>query len=232
MYVVLYAAIILIFAICLVPMSSGFFSGLGLVLAVVAVILILKRNMDIKTSMKSYNDDSLIIQNVREGGVFKLANVDGYDSDLELKVIGRNLYIEGDYSWYELECIRPDGEKVWVDVDDDDTLKVSVVLEKLRLAQIKLSNSLEEIDEEESGNAVYRGITHYYADSGEAVFYKHCDDKKTEKLYYWDFKCSTGNYLVSVEKWKSENGRDDMQIYYSQIIRPAAITVYSTHKEG
>ncbi len=233
MYVILYSLIALVIILCIVPMSSGFFAGLGLILAVIAVIAILKRNHDIKSSMKNYNEDSLIIQNVREGGVIKIANVDGYDTDLDLKVIGRNLYMEGDYSWYELECLRPDGEKVWVDVEDDDELMVSVVLDKLRYAQIKLSNTLENIDEEESGTVKYNNVVFSYQDSGEANFYRHCDDKKVEKFSYWDFKTMEGKYLISIEKWKNEVGREDMTIYYSQNIRPlSSITVYSTHQEG
>lgn len=229
MYVWIYGVLILVIIATIVPMSSGFFAGIGIVIAAIFVILILKRNFDLKNSMKSYDEDMLIIQNVREGGVIKIANVDGYDYDLELKVIGRNLYTEGDYSWYELECLRSDGEKVWIDVDDDDELLVSVVLEKLRLGQIKLSNSLEYIDEEERGSARYGNVTCVYSDSGDANFYRHCDDKKVEKLYYWDFRAD--KYMISIEKWKNENGRDDMEVYFSQIIKPAAITVYSTHKE-
>ena len=50
---------------------------------------------------------------------------------------------------------------------------------------------------------------------------------------YWDFKTMEGKYLISIEKWKNEVGREDMTIYYSQNIRPlSSITVYSTHQEG
>jgi len=150
-------------------------------------------------------------------------------NDLELKVIGRNLYMEGDYSWYELECVRNDGEKVWIDVDDDDDLVVSVVLKKLTMGDLSLSSSLENIDENESGSVGYCGKVYHYIDSGDAKFYKRCDDSKVEKLYYWDFKC--GNFLVSVEEWKNEEGKSDYACYYSQVLKPSAITVYSTHGE-
>lgn len=231
MYVAIYGIIIFVIIACIVPMSTGFLAALGLIFAVVLIIALAKRNFDLKQSMNKYSEDMRIIQNVKEGGVVKIANLDGYDTDLELKVIGRNLYMEGDYSWYELECVRSDGEKVWIDVDDDDDLMISVVLQKLTKSDLKFSSTLENIDEEESGSANYKGTSFHYIDSGDAKFYKHCDDTKVEKLYYWDFKSASGRYLISVEEWKSADGSHDFAYYYSQIVKPMSITVYSTGNE-
>lgn len=230
MYVIIYGVIILIILACTVPASTGAFSAIGLVLAIVAVIAIAKRNFDIKKNTSEYGEDLLIIQNVKEGGVIKLANVDGYDQDLDLKVIGRNLYMEGDYSWYELECVRNDGEKVWVDVDDDDDLVVSVVLEKVPSTQVHPSTSYEQIDENETGNVTFKGERYHYIDSGVATFYKHCDDKHKEKVRYFDF-VKDQKYMISVEQWISDESKHDTLAYYSQIIKPAAIIVYSTGNE-
>ncbi len=230
MYVIIYGVLILTIFACAVPASTGAFSAIGLVLAVVAVIAIAKRNFDIKKNTSKYGEDLLIIQNVKEGGVIKLANVDGYDQDLDLKVIGRNLYMEGDYSWYELECVRNDGEKVWVDVDDDDDLVVSVVLEKVPSAQIEPSDSYEMIDENEEGSVIFRNRIYYYKDSGVATFYKHCDDQHKEKVQYFDF-VKYPKYMISVENWINDGNKPDTLAYYSQIIKPSAITVYSTGNE-
>lgn len=229
MYVVIYGVITLIILAVLVPASTSAFAAVTFVLAVVAVIAIAKRNFDLKKSMSKYPEDLLIIQNVKEGGVIKLANVRGYDQDLDLKVIGRNLYMEGDYSWYELECVRNDGEKVWVDVEDDDDLLVSVVLEKVPNAEVKPTKSYEQIDEDESGSVYFRGMSFTYKDSGIATFYKHCDDSHKERVQYFDF--SNGKYMVSVERWLSDENKPDVLAYYSQIIKPASITVYSTGNE-
>ena len=229
MYVAIYGIIIFVIIACIVPMSTGFLAALGLIFAGVLIIALAKRNFDLKQSMNKYPEDMRIIQNVKEGGVIKLSNVDGYEGDLDLKVIGRNLFMEGDYGWYELECVRNDGEKVWVDVDDDDDLVVSVVLKKFTMNDIQLSTSLKEIDENESGTARYQGVVYHYVDSGDAKFYKRCDDSKVEKLYYWDFK--NGNFMVSVEEWKNSEGKSDYACYYSQVMKPSFITVYSTHGE-
>ncbi|MGN0018143.1 MAG: DUF4178 domain-containing protein [Candidatus Gastranaerophilaceae bacterium] len=233
MYILIYGIIIIVIIAITIPMSSGLLASLGLICAVILMIAVLKRNANIAEKCDDkYSKDMLIIQNVKEGGVIKIANVEGYNEDLELKVVGRNLYTEGDYSWYELECVRPDGEKVWIDVDDDDDLIVSIVIKKLHLADLKFSNSLETIDENESGNVIFKDFPEKrfaYIDSGDATFYKRCDDLKAEKLYYWDFK--NNNHLISVEKWGDTNYKPEYEYFYSQIIKPHSITVYSTSNE-
>lgn len=232
MYILIYGIIFLVLIFALVPFSSSFLAIFGLILAVIMVIAIVKRNATMINKIKDkYPADALIIQNVDVGGVMKIANIDGYDEDLELKVIGKNLYVEGDYSWFELECLKSDGEKIWIDVDDDDELIVSVVLKKLRQNETKLSASLKTIEENEKGSILYKEIekSFSYIDSGNAVFYKHCDDKKPEKLLYWDFR--NGNYILSIENWLCD-GNSKYEYFYSQLIKPHAIVVYSTGKEG
>lgn len=221
--------IILIVLLCCVPISSGFISSLALIVAVVALLMMLKRNFEIsKHNLNKQPEDMLIIQNVQKGGIIRVANVDGFDTDIDLKVINRNLYIEGDYSWYELECVNGDGEKFWIDVDDDDELVVSIVLKKPRINELKFSKSLHDIDDDESGSVTYKGDRYNYVDSADVEFYKYCDDSRKEKLYYWDFK--QGNHMITVEKWSGEKAGTDY--YYSQILKPSSITVYSTKGES
>lgn len=225
--------ILFVLAIVLAHIFSGaLIAALLLLTAIVVGIIIWKRNYEMKkTVLKDYDSEKLMIQNVQRGGVIRLLNVDGQDGDLDLKVVGRNLYMEGDYSWFELECVNAEGEKFWVDVEDDDELVVSIVLKKLQKADIKFSpNSLDMIDENESGSASYEGQKFLYIDSGEAVFYKRSDDKVKEKLYYWDFK--SGKYLISAERWDNAEGKSGMEYFYSQILKPASIIVYSIRGES
>lgn len=225
--------ILFVLAIVLAPIFSGaLIAALLLLTAIVVGIIIWKRNYEMKkTVLKDYDSEKLMIQNVQRGGVIRLLNVDGQNGDLDLKVVGRNLYMEGDYSWFELECVNAEGEKFWVDVEDDDELVVSIVLKKLQKADIKFSpNSLDMIDENESGSASYEGQKFLYIDSGEAVFYKRSDDKVKEKLYYWDFK--SGKYLISAERWDNAEGKSGMEYFYSQILKPASIIVYSIRGES
>lgn len=230
----MYLATALIIGIVLIAflagMSNGIAAATGLVLAVLVTIVILKRNAEVTSKTKNNRSDLKIITNVGVGGVFKLANIDGYDEDLELKVMRKHMYQEGDYFWYELECIKGDGEKAWVEVEDDDNLVTSIVLNKFKVSQVPGLNpsKLEHDDEEESGHIAYKGINYNYEDSGNATFYRDCDDKKAEKLYYWDYK--NGNYLVSVERWGSGD-ETNYEGYFSQIVKPVNITIFSLGNE-
>ena len=136
MNIVVAIIILFIFIVVLAPIFSGvLIPALLLLTAVVVGIIIWKRNFEMKKSvLKDYDSEKLMIQNVQRGGVIRLLNVDGQNGDLDLKVVGRNLYMEGDYSWFELECVNAEGEKFWVDVEDDDELVVSIVLKKLQKA--------------------------------------------------------------------------------------------------
>ena len=231
----MYLATALIIGIVLIAflagMSNGIAAATGLVLAVLVTIVILKRNAEVTSKTKNNRSDLKIITNVGVGGVFKLANIDGYDEDLELKVMRKHLYQEGDYFWYELECIKGDGEKAWVEVEDDDNIVTSIVLNKLKISQVPgLSpEKLAHDDDEESGRITYSGKCFNYTDSGYAIFFRDCDDTKSEKLYYWDYK--SGNYLFSVERWGSGD-ETSYEAYYCQIVKPLAITIYSLGDEG
>ena len=233
MYVILWGAILILVLVFTIPFASGgVIMSLALIMAIIALIVVAKRNLDIKKhNLNKYDENELIIQNVQKGGVIRLAHLDGQTGNLDLKVVSRNLYMEGDYSWYELECINADGEKFWIDVDDDDELTVSVVIDKPKASDLKFSSSLDNIDENESGNVEYKGKQYYYADSGDAIFYKYCDDKRKERLYYYDFKCGN-SYILSAEKWKNSDGTSSMEYFVSQIIKPSTITVYSTKGEN
>lgn len=195
------------------------------------LIFAIGRNISIsnaksKTAQKS---KSLDITNMDVGGVFKLANIKGYDEDLTLKVIHKHLYQQGNYIWFELECQKGDGEKAWVTVDDDDDTIVSIVIEKLGgLSDIGMTaEKLKEIDDEERGTVRYKNNSYKYIDSDKATFYKYSDDGHAEELYYWDFQNMQLKEEISVEKW----GDNEYLVYYSQIVPLRSITVYSISSE-
>ena len=224
MYVAIWTVVIMVSLMFLIPLigTNIIFLGLGILLAVIFI----KRNIDLKKNIYKMPEDALHITNVDKGGIFKLTGVGPNSEELNLKVLAKHLYREGDFYWWELECDKGDGEKVWVEVEDDDDTIVSVVLEKLTLKDINVNKSrLEQIDDDESGNINYKGRSFRYTESDEALFYRFCDDKKAEKLYYWDFK--NGNNTISVEKWSDK----EFQVFYCQIMKPAQVTVYSNKSE-
>ena len=101
MYITTAVILAVIGIILLANISNGVAAATGLVVAVLVAIIILKRNNEISQKTKNNRSGLKIITNVDVGGVFRLANIDGYDEDLELKVIRKHLYREGDYFWYE-----------------------------------------------------------------------------------------------------------------------------------
>ncbi len=226
------AIILAVIAIVLIAnMSNGVAAATGLVVAVLVAIIILKRNSELVQKTKNKRSDLKIITNVGVGGVFRLANIDGYDEDLELKVMRKHMYQEGDYFWYELECIKGDGEKAWVEVEDDDNIVTSIVLKKLKISEVSgvTPDKLAIDDDQESGKIFYSGKQFNYKDSGNATFYRDCEDTKAEKLYYWDYKYY--NHLFSVERWGSGD-ETNYEAYYSQIVKPLSITIFSLGDEG
>ncbi len=234
MYITTALIIAVIVILLLANISNGVAAATGLVIAVLIAIVILKRNNEIAQKTKNNRSDLKIITNVGVGGVFRLANIDGYDEDLELKVMRKHLYQEGDFFWYELECIKGDGEKAWVEVEDDDNIVTSIVLKKVKISEVPGLNpqKLEHDDDNESGNLTYHGNTYSYCDSGKATFYRDCDDSKPEKLYYWDYRgCGTNNkYMFSVERWGSGD-ETSYEGYYSQLVKPLSITIFSLGNE-
>lgn len=215
-------AIVIIFAIIfimtLVPMIG--MNIIFLILGAVIAVAILMRNQAIKENINKVPQEALHIVNVEKGGVIELRGVGDTGENMTLSVLAKHLYQEGDFSWFELECDKGSDDKVWVEVEDDDETIVSVVLKKMKLSDINTSKKkLDEIDYNEAGSISYNRKHFHYVDSGDAVFYRFCDDTKAEKLYYWDFV--NGNEILSVEKW----GERDYEVFLSQKMRPSQVTV-------
>ena len=220
MYNVIYGVIALVIIAVLVFVFNANF--IFLILAILLAVLLWKRNTDLKKNIYKMPEDALHIVNVDKGGVFQLSGVGKNSDELTLKVITKHLYQQGDYYWWELECDKGEGEKVWVEVEDDDDTIVSVVLEKPKFYDISATKEdLVKIDDEEEGSIVYNKVRYTYEDSDEAIFYRYCDNEKPEKFYYWDFE--NGQYTISIEKW----GEKDYEVFYCQRMNPGQVKVLS-----
>ena len=225
MYNVLYGIILVVLIIIFLPTIGA--NVIFLALAAILLFLLWKRNTDLKKNIYKVPENALHITDVDKGGIFQLRGVGEELEDMTLKVMTKHLYQQGDYYWWELECDKGGGEKVWVEVEDDDDTIVSVVLEKMKLSDIHVTpEKLVKIDDEEKGTISYNKKSYIYDDSDEAIFYRYCDDSKPEKFYYWDFVQNEAprNHTVSVEKW----GEKDYEVFYCQKMAPSQITVLAT----
>lgn len=171
-------------------------------------------------------DDSeeLLLKNVRAGGVVQLSRIGADMEDFDAKVIGRHAYRQGGFVWYELECDRGSSKKVWVEIEEDDEVDITIALRKLEMRDMPFTMAdLKRIDDQEQGSFEFEGHRYHYEDSDSAVFFRYSKEENAEGLYYWDFKASGANKYISVERW--DDGSVDVS--YAEGIDPSQIKVYS-----
>ena len=184
------------------------------------------RSKNPNTPSQAYSKDELRIENVAAGGMIHVSGIGENMDEFDVTVLAKHLYREGGSSWYELEGEAGHG-KVWIDLEEDDELELSITLKKMKLRDAGLSKkSLQQIDDDEEGKLSYEGETYYYEDSDEATFYKNGDEANGERFYYWDFENDDGDKFVGVERW--DDGSYDVS--YSESIKSHQVTVYSLKK--
>lgn len=163
------------------------------------------------------------IEQVGPGGVFNLRAVGPNMEDLDVTVLARHVYDENGFKWVELECDSGTAT-VWVTVERDDGLDVSITLRKLHLDDIGLTKAkLKRFDDEERGSFTFEGKEYVYEDSDEAVFHRNGDRSTRESFYYWEFAARDGSDSITVEQWRDGS----FEVHLSQPVRPSQITVYS-----
>lgn len=176
-----------------------------------------------QTNKKPYSKTDLRIENIAKGGVLKLTSVGPNMEDFDIQIVSKHTYRQGESTWYELEGNRGDG-KVWIDMEEDDELELTIVHKKLKIRDLPITmNDLEKFDDEEEGSFEYDGDTFHYEDSDEAIFYRHSDDKNAEKFYYWDFETDDGSKFISFEKWSNNS----IDVSFSFPIKPRQVEVFS-----
>jgi len=172
---------------------------------------------------KPYSKDELRIENAGPGAVLHLTGIGKDMDDFDIKVISKHTYRQGESSWYELECDKG-AEKLWIVMEEDDELELSVSLRELKLRELNITKAdLIRFDDDEEGSFTFEGDKYWLEDSDQAIFYRHSNDKEAEKFYYWSFEVENGNKYIDVEKW-SDGSYD---ITYSEPVKLAQVTVYS-----
>ncbi len=165
----------------------------------------------------------LRIQDVRAGGVLSMAGVGPDMDDFDVQVISRHIYRQGSSRWFELECDRG-GNKVWLDIEDDDDLELAIAVKKLKLPDIDVtSKDLERMDDDERGQINYNGKVFRMDDSDRAEFCRDGDESNPEDMYYWDFETKAGDEFIGVERWSDGS----FSVTLSHKVKPFQITVFS-----
>jgi hypothetical protein len=165
----------------------------------------------------------LRIENMQIGGVFSIRNFGPDMVDLDVSVVGRHIYNEDGFEWIELEG-ETSGQKIWLNVEIDDELELSVTLRKLSLEDVGVSEEqLHIMRKAKKGKFKFEDATYKFDDAGKAVFYRNGNRQSGEKHRYWDFQSKDGECSISFELWA--DGSCDVHI--SQNLNLSQITVFS-----
>jgi len=175
-----------------------------------------------QSGTKSERAPAMTIENVRPGGGIHLARVGADMEDMDVEIVGRHLYDEDGYQWFELEGEAPSG-KVWVDVEEDDELEVSISLRKLSLKDVGLTREdLDAMVDRDDGTISFEGRDYSYEEAGEATFHRNENRDRKERFRYWDFESDDGKWSISIEAWGKEH-----QVHLSQALSPSQVEVFS-----
>ncbi len=167
------------------------------------------------------------IENVGPGGVIKLTAVGPEMQDLDVRILSRHLYREDDYEWFELEGETAEGT-LWIDVEEDDGVEVSVSLRSIDLEETGLRpEDLISIAKSKRGVFEFEGQSYRLLETGKAVFFRDGDRSKGEKVRYWDFATKDKSSQLGFEQW----GEAEYQVHLGQPIKPHQITVYAERDE-
>ena len=167
------------------------------------------------------------VENLQKGGVFQVSGFGERLDDVDLVVLDRHEYREKGYEWFELEC-ESGSEKLWLNVERDDELEITVSTRRIRLNELGVSKEqLDQFDDEEEGSFTFEGAAFHYEDSGKATFYRSGNMEKGEKFYYWEFESEEDPRFIGVERWQDGS----FEVHISESIRESRISVYSNSGE-
>ncbi len=172
-------------------------------------------------------EDRQLLQ-VGPGGLVQLTNAGPEMKDMDVSVLARHVYREGGDEWYELEGESGEG-KVWLDIEEDDDLEVSLVIQRMKLQDIGISpDDLDKMAELEEGEVQYDGRKFEFEESGEADFLRNGDTSKPEKVRYWDLESEDEKFLLGVERW----GDNDYRAYLSVPLELRQISILKAKEEN
>lgn len=170
--------------------------------------------------------DRLSIENVGAGGMIHLMNVGKNMEEYDVSILSRDVYREGENAeWYELEGDNG-RQKVWISLEQDDELEVTLATRKLKLRDIPVNRGdLDQMDEDGEGQFEFEGKTYYFENSNEASYFRNglTTPDNEEFFYYWEFERADGEEFITIEEW--ENGRFEVTV--SCPIKESQIKVYS-----
>ena len=168
----------------------------------------------------------LSLENVGTGGVIHLRNVGPDMEEYDVTILSKGIYREGESSeWYELEGDNG-RQKVWISIEEDDGLDVTLTLRRLKLREIPINREdLDRMDEAAEGEFEFEGETFYFEYSNEASYFADGNTSRDneEFFYYWEFENDNEDKFITVEEWA--NGK--FEVTLSIPLKASQVQVYS-----
>ncbi|WPP48223.1 DUF4178 domain-containing protein [Catalinimonas niigatensis] len=168
----------------------------------------------------------LTLENVGPGGVIHLMNVGPNMEEYDVTILSKSIYREGESDeWYELEGDNGK-QKVWISIEEDDGLDVTLALRTLKLREIPINRSdLDRMDEAAEGEFEFEDQTFYFEYSNEASFFSDGNTSAENEsfFYYWEFENEKEDQFITIEEW--ENGK--FEITLSVPLKSSQVKVYS-----
>ena len=199
-----------------------------IVLAIAALIYMFWKSKQTKKAGlpdPATGNQELHLENVREGGVIKLINVGKNMDEYDVKITARHVYRSDAGEWHELEG-DSGTDKVWISLEEDDGLDVSLTLRKLKFRDLDIMrNDLDDMDEKGKGKFVFEGKTYHYESSQEASFFKNGNvaDTNEEFFYYWEFESDDEQSHITIEEWRDKS----IEVTLSYPMKESQVQVYS-----
>lgn len=191
---------------------------------VVAIVWTLRQSKKASSGAAPSRPRGPDIRHMNTGGVVSLRGVGPELEDFDLVVERRHLYVEDGFEWCEYEAAKGN-EKIWLEVEDDDELIVSLCLQKLTLAEAGISaDDLARIERADEGSLTVAGEEFEYEDWGEASFYRDGIRNQAERVKYWEFENEDSGHTLAVECW----GKGHYEVYLSETLRPSQYEVFTT----
>lgn len=163
------------------------------------------------------------IENVDVGGTIMLSGVGTEMEDFDLIITAKHIYDEEGYTWHELEGEKG-ARKVWITVENDDELELSITISKHKLRDAGLSpEQLDTFKKDDDGSFTFNGVTYHFEEYGKAVFYRGGNRAQGEKFKYWEFESSDERHYASVEMW----GSSEYELHLSEPLRQSQIQIFT-----
>lgn len=166
-------------------------------------------------------EQALPIESVQPGGVIQLQDVGLRSETIDAQVTARHVHRSGPQRWIELEAESASG-KVYIAVQNQDELQVSVSLQELSLQDLGVEHAqLEGRGPEELD---YDGTRYQFDEHGRAQFCRNGNELEAEPYQYWEYAADGDDFqTLTLVRWPDGS----VEGFYGVNVDPSGVTVFS-----